>query len=1028
MAQPRNPITVDLPEGLRGQFAQVSRRLWTAETVVAACCAGGGLIVSYLAVFVSDRFWDTPVWVRTAAAVAGLSAVIGAGGWWAKRWIFNRRDLRALAIRVQRHYRRLGDRLLGIVELADERARPAHFSPALYQAAIQQVAAEAAAFDFRQTVSVQPAKSSATMLLGLLGLGLLPLLLLPGAGWNAFRRWLAPAAAIERYTLVTLEDVPRQQIVAHGEPFEVEGTVRYRSFWRPTRAFGQYDRESRIEAGVQGDRVRFRVPGQTQRGVLKLQVGDGQQRVTILPTYRPSLQQLSATITLPQYLGYSPLDEDIPNGSLSVLEGSRVSFQGKTSRALTSARVQLDEKPPQPLAVQGGAFSSESLDLAGVSRCVFTWRDQLGLENGAPGRLAIQARNDAPPEPELPDLARESTILAGEVVEVKAVARDDFGVRDLGLNWERASDWQSTNTSARQTFRVQAESHQQKELAETFRFSPALLNIPADSTIELQAYARDFFPGRQPVTTPVYRIYVLGNAQHAEMVRARLESLMSRLEEVTRLQEKITGDTRDLKNAGKPATDETAQRIGETAEDQSRNAANLDQLTKEGGKVLWEALKNPTFSEQTLRDWSKKFGQMQQLAQGPMPQASQTLKSAGQSAQSRADKLERALKTEEEILAALAQMQKRVNEGLDQLQALTLAQRLRKVGSTEQGIAAHLQQIVPETIGLAPNELPAQFQKAQTSLAGEQDNAQKESEVLRGEISRFFERTQRQNYGQVNREMTEHHTGDELDRIRGLIHENISMDAMQNLATWSRRFSDWADKLEPPPASSAGGGGGGGGGDAPDNQLMKELLALLRLREGETTLRQQTRLVEQQKTDPAAYAGGARLLSNVQQKLNEDLGAVQKQNPLAEIEAPLEEARTAMQQNGSLLQKPQTDQAADREETRTIELLSDAINLINEQAQRRNGSPSSGSGDEMAFLLQMMALGQQPGMGMNPNGGGNTAGGTTDRPTTPLAGDPTGKRAESRDVRKASGAGATLPTEFRDALENYFHGIEQKAP
>jgi hypothetical protein len=1026
MAETKNPIVVDLPEGLRRQFAHVSRRLWSAETAMAGCVAVGALVLSYLGLFLSDRCLDTPVWLRLTAGIAGLGAVLSAGYWWTARWLLKPRDSLARAVHVQRFYRRLGDRLLGVVELADERARPADFSPALYRAAIQQVAAEAAEFDFGNTVNLRPAKSSVTALLGLLALSLLPLLLVPAAGWNSFRRWIAPTAAIDRYTLVALEELPRQQIVPHGEPFDVECAVRYRSFWRPTRAFCRYAGQDRIEATVQGGRLRFRVPGQTQRGLLRVQLGDAQRQLPVLPTYRPSLQQLSATIDLPKYLGYSPVDEEIQTGSLAVLEGSRVAFQGKASRALTAAGLEIGDQKPQPLAVQGDTFSSAALELGAASACVFTWRDQLGLDNSVPWRLAIQPRKDAPPEPELPDLQRENSVLATDVIEVKAVARDDFGVRDLGLNWDRASDSPATNRSARQTFLVPAESRQQRQLQETFRFSPALLNIPPDTTIELQAWARDFFPGRPPATTPVYRVYVLGNAQHAEMVRANLESLLSHLEEVTRLEEKIAGDTRELKDRDKPAADDTASRLAQTAAEQTRNATMLDQIAQGGGKLLLEAMKNPAFSEDTLREWTRKFQDLQGLARGPMPRAAGTLQSAGQSPASRADKLAEALKTEAQILAALAQMQQQVNQSLDQLQALTLAQRLRNMGATEKEIGGQLQQIVPETIGLLPKELPDRFAKTQTALTGQQDKAQAESEVLQGEISRFFERTQKENYGQVSHAMAEAHTRDELDRLRGLIQANISMDAMQNLTTWSARFNEWADKLEPPQHPDAGGGGEGGGQSGP-NPILKELLALLRLRDGDTRVRQQTGLVDRQRADSAAYPAGVHLLSTTQQQLSQTLRSVQDANQVTELDALLRDGQSAMQQVQSLLDKPQTDQPTDQAEVRTINLLSDAINLINEQAQQQSGQ-AGGSSADIAFLMQMMALRNAPSPNAGQFGGGNTAGGTTDRVPPSGQGDAAGKRAETRNVRKATGATISLPTEFRDALENYFHGLEQKTP
>jgi hypothetical protein len=135
-----------------------------------------------------------------------------------------------------------------------------------------------------------------------------------------------------------------------------------------------------------------------------------------------------------------------------------------------------------------------------------------------------------------------------------------------------------------------------------------------------------------------------------------------------------------------------------------------------------------------------------------------------------------------------------------------------------------------------------------------------------------------------------------------------------------------------------------------------------------------------------------------------------------------------MQQVQGLLDKPQTDRQTDLAQTKSIELLSDVINLINEQQQKskNNSSSQTPTADEMAFLMQMMALQNNPsqGMAMNPNGGGSLAGGTTDRPAIPALGDPNAPPGDARTINRASGSTANFPTEFREALENYFQGLE----
>ena len=1021
---------VSLPEGLRLQFDQLCKRLWRVETAAALCLALAALLASYLALFVSDRFWDTPVWLRVGLLAAGLAGLAWFGFHWLMQWVFRPRDQRALAVLVQKQYRRLGDRLLGIVELADEKQRPAYFSPALYRAAIGQVAGEAQQFDFTAAVRERPARLAAFVLAGLLLLALIPLLLSPSAAGNALARWMAPAAAIERFTLVSFEGLPAHQIVAHGEPFDVDFAVRYRSFWKPRRAAGQFERQASIAAMATGERVRIRVPGQVEPGVLRLRMGDARGALTIAPTHRPSLEELNAVIHLPSYLQYPNQTESVANGSLEIVEGSRAVFTGKITRALASAQIQSGDQSPMALRIDGEVFVSEPVELEGVSDVAFEWKDQVGLESAIPWRLRIESRRDSPPVPELTDLLKDSALLESEVLDLRTGARDDFGAREVGVEWQLVAGPGASNSVAPRRFSAQASTTSERTLEETFHFSPGLLAIEPDSVVELRGFATDYFPGRAPSYTVVHRVHVLGNERHAELVRQNLESLLAHLEEVTRLEEKVAADTAELQGLPKEqlSSDEAAERAGAAKDDQARNAAQLEELARAGKKTLQEAFRNPTFSEETLREWAQNLQDMQQLAEGKMGEVTEALKSAQQSAASRSGDLAEAAEKEQDVLEALEEMQRKVNKGLDQLQALTLAQRLRKIATDEKGIASRLGKIVPETIGMFPKELPAKFKNAEAMLASEQDNAHQEAAVLQGEIGRFFERTEKETYGQVNKEMMEARVSEELDRLRGLIQENISMEAMQNLVAWSERLGGWADLLEPK-SDESGGEGSGGEGSSSDDALIKELLALLRVRNREINLRQRTGLLERQRAEADNYEESAKGLAAAQAEVREQMSVIQGENPAPALEFPLQDIIDSMQGVEGLLNQPRTDRETDLAQTKAINQLSDVINLINEQQQRGNNSKSgkTPTAEEMAFLMEMMSQQNQPGqgMGVNPKGGGSMAGGTTDRAATGMPGDPDAKTDDSRTVNRAGGAARALPTEFREALENYFKAVEE---
>jgi hypothetical protein len=1034
MAEFDDKLSVTLPDGLRRQFDEVQRRLWKVETTVAICAIASGLILSYLALFVSDRLWETPIWLRVTFFFCGLAIAGVAGFEWARRWLWHRRNLQALANLVQKKYRRLGDRLLGIVELANEERHFANFSPALYHAAIHQVAEEARDYDFRESVDTSSARKTSIVTAALFVLLCALFVALPRPGWNAFLRWAAPVAEIPRYTLVSLEGLPANLIVAHGESFDVSGAVHYRSFWKPRRVTARWARQPRVESEAQRGEIHLRIPGQVEDGTLLVQIGDARAQVKVSPIYRPSLEELAADVQLPDYLKYPPQTNVLQNGALLMVEGSRVAFHGKVSRPLSTALMQTGDTTPAPLKIAGAHFASESTEPDGAEEIDFNWRDNLGLTNAAPLRLSVRTEPDAPPTPEILELPREIAVLESDVLHVPVQARDDFGVRDFGLVWDMTEDSPKTDIETTEV-KTQTPSSHVTTAQKVFLWSPSLFRIPEGATVEMQAYARDYYPQRDRAMSEVYRVHVLSPEQHAELVREQLETVMEEVEEVTRLQEKIVANLGEVKDAEKMPDSQKSARISQSKEDQLENAAHLDELSKEGERAVREATKNPLFNEETIRQWSKSMQEWRQLSGDKMQSAAKSMQAAQQSSQSQSQsnsqskEMADAMKKAEDILKELEKMERRANQHMDDLQALTLSQRLRKVGTQEKDIGGLLVNAAPETIGLLPRDLPEKYKIFETELTRNQAGAQKETETLQGEISRFFERTQKPTYGEVSQEMKTMRASDELDRVGGLIGGNIGMEASENLGQWSDRFQKWSEKLEP--KSSGQGQGSSSGSGQKKNDLTQQLIALLRLRESEMNLRDQTSVVDQDKDRAESYRKRAESLSKEQEKQAGNLESIHKKTPIKQIDPAFAQAAGAMTKVGGLLNAPQTGKPADDAEVAVVESLSDLVNLINEQAQRpdskQSPSPSdSKSDEEMQFLMQMMrnSAGGKV-MAAKPATGLNRAGGSTDRAGGSLGGNAAGKGAGARNVHKAGGTTEETPAEFREALDNYYHGIEQ---
>ena len=399
-----------IPEGLRKQFDKLEKRLWRFDAIVAACGAVCSLLLSYALIFISDRLWDTPPFFRVIFTGAGVVAfgffLYGYG----RRWVWGDRSFPALATLVQRRYRRLGDRLLGIVELADEHRRPANFSPALCKAAIDQVANEASKVDFQQAVGT---KRPRRYFFGLMAAGLLAAIfwiLAPQAGWNALMRWLKPATDMERYTFVSLDNLPDHLVVAHGEPFDLAVGLSAHSLLHPSEVTAQFEKQDPTSAPVKSGVALLHLAGQTESIMLTLSAGDVSRQIRIDPEYRPELKLLAAHIDLPAYLKYPAYDQKIEGGQLIYLKGSNIAFKGQATRPLKEAALTVADKQTQ-LQIEGDTFSTAPAQVQAIGQWTFTWKDSFGLDAVAPMKIRLQEKADEPPQVDCRGLAGTIAIL-----------------------------------------------------------------------------------------------------------------------------------------------------------------------------------------------------------------------------------------------------------------------------------------------------------------------------------------------------------------------------------------------------------------------------------------------------------------------------------------------------------------------------------------------------------------------------------------------------------------------------------------
>ena len=350
IAQRREPLR--LPATLEAQLHAFRRRVWALKMTEAAGAAVFAVMTAFLCVFVVDRLWDTPWWLRLAVwagALCGCAIV----PLYLYHWIWRVRRLDEIARLLTAKLPRLGDQLLGIIELVHSEGEQAR-SRTLCEAAVRCVAGDAQKCKLDGAAPRSRHRTwgwlAAICVAAAVGLGMA----FPFAAVNAWQRFLAPWAGTPRYTFASLESLPGEIAVPHGEPFQVVVRLGAGSLWHPRQGRVQLDAQRPVFAPLQDGHYQFELPGQIAEGRLQVSIGDAGQVVRIKPMLRPELTSIVAEATLPAYLGQpNPLTKDVRGGGVALVKGSRrgspprqaAALRRQRGRPAANARGGRDRKP-----------------------------------------------------------------------------------------------------------------------------------------------------------------------------------------------------------------------------------------------------------------------------------------------------------------------------------------------------------------------------------------------------------------------------------------------------------------------------------------------------------------------------------------------------------------------------------------------------------------------------------------------------------------------------------------------------------
>lgn len=985
--------------------------------------------ISWLGLFISDRFWDTPISVRLLLSCSGwLGAIFFA--WMIRRNAFLKStSSKWLARQVRAKFGGPGDRFLGVIELAEKRnVDSPHYSESLYNAALQRVEKEVSHLSLSETFDRQPGRRAGAAATLCLFATLACFYTYPGLAQNASMRWAAPWSDLQRRTLTRFSEFPPTLYTARGETTILPLTLAADSENKPDEIQLSGPNDLILKADRRDNLYKFLIPGQQKTKRLKLKAGDYRGEITLVPLARPSIVLSQATISYPQYLALSDYRTDAFTRAVSFPIGSNLIIKGQTDRVLSNVTASSDTGPLDS-EKDKDSFLIRLNDVEKDQSVEIAFVDQFDLKPKQNHFIDLLALPDAPPTVNISKLPPESSILLFETKILEIMAKDDFGVAESRLKMKAI---RGNELLIESTLYIQTEK--ESNLTATnfdFPFDPRLFGLQDGDIAEFSAEVLDRMPGRELSSSRTVRFFVVGPEKHAQLIRENMEAIISRTSEIAREQESLLMETIEIEELVEESEESldsrTKQKLSKLADMQRTNSRNLRNNAEEGMKVLEEAARNPVFDQEALEDFGKTLNNMKGVASSKMNPASSKMNQAQASNPSSAsESLAEAEQLEREAISELQEILADSSEQLDRLEALNFAQRLRKVEQTENNLTKGILKILPTSIGANIELLTPKVSKEKDRMEMLQFDTHLEAGEIQKEISRFHERTGKEVYGEVSKLMEKEKTEIGLLMVSHKIERNVAFEAMDDLDSWEEKFKVWADMLEAQ-ISPSGSGSGQGKGEGMGKDITEQILALLRIRDGQGDIMKKTQVVDSGNFQ-AKRENWTNTLNDQQQELMLDLTDTQIELAKEKLNPLFDDAHTAMSESAIGLKKGEAGEVTQKAQTESKEIITDLINLLLETNNSPQSSAQGLSITAMQFLMQQLGQGGEgkaPVMTPGKSGGGSNQGGTSNRELGENTGKVLNLPTDSRKSGKSGGMSQSPPPEFRKIMENYFRSIEE---
>ncbi len=305
---------------------------------------------------------------------------------------------------------------------------------------IASVAAQVSQPDIKTSLKVYTRKHSALTMLGAVLLAFIWYVVSPLEVKTGALRLVLPFKTIQPYSTLELEVFPKDVVIARGENVEI-AAVPSRKLSEPLVLHlreneGDESTKAEMYPDANASEARFVYNLNSLQQTVKYHLTSEKyisEAYTIRVMPRPQISKLQLTLFQPSYIATGPvlLPENV--GDCQVVTGSKVSINVTSDQNLKIAGLIFTPGASETCEIKNSKEFSYQFEVATDTRFSIFLQNEMGLNNENPVVYNITARNDASPTVELLKPAQDMPFPTTRRLDLKAVARDDYGVKTMVL-------------------------------------------------------------------------------------------------------------------------------------------------------------------------------------------------------------------------------------------------------------------------------------------------------------------------------------------------------------------------------------------------------------------------------------------------------------------------------------------------------------------------------------------------------------------------------------------------------------------